>query len=240
MQKRAVLSGRLSFVHTVYPILKVHSTDFFSNIFFFQRPLTRGEEIPQSALFVRVIKQLSTANTILRLVAQHLLLQMHSMSITPECYSGILVKNTPSFRKELGVGYICRFLRFSFSFTSLIPSPILPRDEREKTERTTAQLPANKKCCLLIFSIAIGCLVLAAIPARNPRLSFSIISNYSGHLCVPATCCVFASGLANNLVPILSSRSPSSLLLCSAGSPITLVAFWGALCGSAREKSPIH
>lgn len=46
MQKRAVLSGRLSFVHTVYPILKVHSTDFFSNIFFFQRPLTRGEEIP--------------------------------------------------------------------------------------------------------------------------------------------------------------------------------------------------
>ena len=35
-----------SFVHTVYPIFKVHSSDFFSNIFFFQRPLTRGEEIP--------------------------------------------------------------------------------------------------------------------------------------------------------------------------------------------------
>ena len=64
--KRADLKGRLSFVHTVYPIFKVHSSDFFSNIFFFQRPLTRGEEIPQSALFVRVIKQLSTANTILR------------------------------------------------------------------------------------------------------------------------------------------------------------------------------
>ena len=47
-------------------------------------------------------------------MAQHLLLQMHSMSITPECYSGILVKNTPSFRKGLGVGYICRFLRFSY------------------------------------------------------------------------------------------------------------------------------
>ena len=93
MQKRAVLSGRLSFVHTVYPILKVHSTDFFSNIFFFQRPLTRGEEIPQSALFVRVVEHVSTTKTthstsILRLVAQHLLLQMHSMSITPECYSG--------------------------------------------------------------------------------------------------------------------------------------------------------
>ena len=172
MQKRAVLSGRLSFVHAGYPIFKVHFADFFSNIFFFQRPLTRGEEIPQSALFVRVIKQLSTANTILRLVAQHLLLQMHSMSITPECYSGILVKNTPSFRKGLGVGYICRFLRFSFSFTSLIPSPILPRDEREKTERTTAQLPANKKCCLLIFAIAIGCLVLADFPASSLPVSF--------------------------------------------------------------------
>ena len=94
------------------------------------------------------------------------------MSITPECYSGILVKNTPSFRKGLGVGYICRFLRFSFSFTSLIPCLLPPRDEREKTERTTAQLPANKKCCLLIFAIAIGCLVLAAIPASFPPFSF--------------------------------------------------------------------
>ena len=37
MQKRAVLSGRLSFVHTVYPIFKVHSSDFFSNIFFLSR-----------------------------------------------------------------------------------------------------------------------------------------------------------------------------------------------------------
>ena len=53
MQKRAVLSGRLSFVHTVYPILKVHSTDFFSNIFFFQSPLARGdEEVPRMALRV--------------------------------------------------------------------------------------------------------------------------------------------------------------------------------------------
>ena len=86
------------------------------------------------------------STSILRLVAQHLLLQMHSMSITPECYSGILVKNTPSFRKGLGVGYICRFLRFSFSFTPLIPCLLPPREEREKTERTTAQLPANKKC----------------------------------------------------------------------------------------------
>ena len=131
MQKRAVLSGRLSFVHAGYPIFKVHFADFFSNIFFFQRPLTRGEEIPQSALFVRVIKQLSTANTILRLVAQHLLLQMHSMSITPECYSGILVKNTPSFRKGLGVGYICHLLRF----LSLLPLLYLAFFRRETSGR---------------------------------------------------------------------------------------------------------
>ena len=141
------------------------------------------------------------------------------MSITPECYSGILVKNTPSFRKGLGVGYICRFLRFSFSFTPLIPCLLPPRDEREKTERTTAQLPANKKCCLLIFAIAIGCLVLAAIPARNPRLSSSIIPKIFGISLCPATYYAFANGLANNLVPILSSRSPSSWLSCSAGAP---------------------
>ena len=123
------------------------------------------------------------------------------MSITPECYSGILVKNTPSFRKGLGVGYICCFLRFSFSFTSLIPCLLPPRDEREKTERTTAQLPANKKCCLLIFAIAIGCLVLAAIPASYcpPLFCLSIVSN---NIRVPlrsATRLAFASDLANIL-----------------------------------------
>ncbi len=73
MQKRAVLSGRLSFVHTVYPIFKVHSADFFSNIFFsFNVRLRVGEEIPLSARpsrviykvsahSVRVIKHVSTA-----------------------------------------------------------------------------------------------------------------------------------------------------------------------------------
>ena len=37
MQKRAVLSGRLSFVHAGYPIFKVHFADFFSNIFFLSK-----------------------------------------------------------------------------------------------------------------------------------------------------------------------------------------------------------
>ena len=59
------------------------------------------------------------------------------------------------------------FLKIPISFTSLRSCLIPPREEREMTERTTAQLPANKKCCLLIFAIAIGCLVLAAIPASS-------------------------------------------------------------------------
>ena len=130
------------------------------------------------------------------------------MSITPECYSGILVKNTPSFRKGLGVGYICCFLRFTFSFTFLIPCLLPPREEREKTERTTAQLPANKKCVLLRFALAIGCLVLADFPASS----------------LPVTL----------VHPELPFPFLLAVLLC--GIPETLVAFWGALCGSARES----
>ena len=101
------------------------------------------------------------------------------------------------------------FLRFSFSFTSLIPCLLPPREEREKTERTTAQLPANKKCCLLIFAIAIGCLVLADFPASS----------------LPVTL----------VHPVLPFPFLLAVLLC--GVPKTLVAFWGALCASAREKS---
>ena len=126
---------------------------------------------------------------------------------------------------QLALAQKSTFIKIPISFTSLIPSPILPTDEREKTERTTAQLPSNKKCCLLIFAIAIGCLVLADFTAtKSPPFFVHYPEYYSGHPCIPATCCVFASGLANNLVPILSSRSPSSWLSCSAGSPITLVA----------------
>ena len=119
--------------------------------------------------------------------AQHLLLQMHSISITPECYSGAFSRKST-------------FLKISLLFIFSLPSPILPRDEREKTERTPTQLSANKKCCLLIFAIAIGCLVLADFPASFPPFSFL-----------------------------------SAVMLC--GVPETLVAFWGALCGSTREKS---
>ena len=37
------------------------------------------------------------------------------------------------------------FIKIAHSFTSLIPSPILPTDDREKTDRTPTQLPARKK-----------------------------------------------------------------------------------------------
>ena len=93
------------------------------------------------------------------------------------------------------------FLKIPISFTPLIPCLLPPRDEREKTERTPTQLPANKKCCLLIFAIAIGCLVLAATPASYcpPPFCLSIVSN---NIRVPlrsATRLAFASDLANIL-----------------------------------------
>ena len=99
------------------------------------------------------------------------------------------------------------FIKIPISFTSLIPCHLPPRDEREMTERTPTQLPANKKCCLLIFAIAIGCLVLAAIPASS----------------LPVTL----------VHPVLPFPFLLAVLLC--GVPEMLVAFWGALCGSVRE-----
>ena len=41
------------------------------------------------------------------------------------------------------------FVKIAVSFTSLIPSLILPTDEREKTDRTPTQLPVTRKCCFL-------------------------------------------------------------------------------------------
>ncbi len=41
------------------------------------------------------------------------------------------------------------FIKIAVSFTSLIPSLILPTDDREKSDRTPTQLPVTKKCCFL-------------------------------------------------------------------------------------------
>ena len=118
---------------------------------------------------------------------------------------------------QLALAQKALLLRFSFSFTSLIPSPILPRDEREKTERTTAQLPANKKCCLLIFAIAIGCLVLADFPASSlpvtlvhpvlpfPFLSAVMLSAISRRANLPLLVMRFAVPPARN--PLSSTKN---------------------------------
>ena len=60
------------------------------------------------------------------------------------------------------------FIKISLLSIFSLPSPTLPTDEREMNERTAVQLPALKKCVLLIFAIAFGCLVLAAILASSP------------------------------------------------------------------------
>ena len=49
---------------------------------------------------------------------------------------------TPNHQKVL-------FIKIAVSFPSIIPSLIPPTDDRENTERTTAQLLAYKKCCFL-------------------------------------------------------------------------------------------
>ncbi len=128
---------------------------------------------------------------------------MHSMSITPECYSGAFSRKST-------------FLKIPLLFIFSLPSPILPTEEREKTERTPTQLPALQKCCLLIFAIAMSCLVLAAIPARNPRLSLSIIPKIFGiSLCPPP---VMLLPVVWQITSSLSSHLVPRLLLCSCGS----------------------
>ena len=101
------------------------------------------------------------------------------------------------------------FLRFGF-FRFAIWCAIPPIDDLETTERTPNQLPGNKKCCLLIFAIAIGCLVLADFPASS----------------LPVTL----------VHPVLPFPFLLAVLLC--GLPETLVAFWGALCASVRKILP--
>ena len=72
--------------------------------------------------------------------SQHLPCRCFSLFIAPEWYSGAFSRKST-------------FLKIGFLFIFSLPSPILPTDEREKTDRTTAQLPVTKKCCLLRFPL---------------------------------------------------------------------------------------
>ena len=131
MQKRAVLPGRLSFVHTVYPIFKVHSSDFFSNIFFsmFACFARVGKKFLSS---LRVFSMFWQPKHFCVLRPQHRPCRCFSLFIAPEWYSGAFSRKST-------------FLKIGFLFIFSLPSPILPTDEREKTERTTAQLSVTKK-----------------------------------------------------------------------------------------------
>ena len=112
---------------------------------------------------------------------------------------------------------------------------------RENTEGTPTQLPANKKCCLLIFAISIGCIVLADIPASSlpVTLVYLVLPSHLAVLCsrfrpreflqLLRICLlsriyiwvffVFPSVPFRSLWYIRYCRSPSSWLSCSAGSP---------------------
>ena len=147
---------------------------------------------------------------ICKIAAPTVRLFSYILTFLPLAMRATTVATLPSPRLKGDTTRACAkstFLKIPISFTPLISCLLPPTDEREMTERTTAQLPANKKYCLLIFAIAIGCLVLAAIPASS--LPVTLV-----HLILP--------------FPFLLA-----VLLC--GVPETLVAFLGALCGSVRE-----
>ena len=159
---------------------------------------------------------------------------------------------TPSFRKGPGVGYICCFLRFSFSFTSLIPCLLPPREHRRNSDSTPCQQKVLfvNICHLHWLSSARGyprefpsvpfrslryiwyCrpiwLVLAVPPARILATAscLFIVPNNSGLLRFP---------LRSLLVTLVHPVLPSLLAVLLCGVPETLVAFWGTLCGSTRE-----
>ena len=82
-----------------------------------------GEKFLRS---LRVINQLSTAKTICVLRPQHLPCRCFSLFIAPEWYSGAFSRKST-------------FLKIPISFTPLIPCPVSPRDNREKTERRASQ-----------------------------------------------------------------------------------------------------
>ena len=129
------------------------------------------------------------------------------------------------------------FIKIPISFTPLIPCLLPPTEEREKTERTTAQLPANKKCCLLIFAIAIGCLVLAAIPASKLSLPFVHYPELYSGILAPRHLLCFCQWSGKILASFLSLPLA---VMCSRISPITLLAFCLIIISNTIEFSSLH
>ena len=98
---------------------------------------------------------------------------------------------------------------FLVKILSLFVSLSVPLFHRPMTERTPSQLPVTK--VLFDCSRHRSFFHYPRIPCRCPCVPLGP--------CVPATCCVFATSLANNLVPILSSRSPFLLAVLLCGIP---------------------
>ena len=95
------------------------------------------------------------------------------------------------------------FIKIAVLFPSLIPCLKTPSDDRENTEKTPTQLPASKKALFLIL--------LPKKVVSLPKKVDSFPKNVS-----------FLCPLIPNHIRVFSP-------LNSAGSPITLVALWGAL-----------
>ena len=109
----------------------------FQIFFFFQRPLTRGEEIPQSALFVRVFKHVSSAQTILR------------SSFAASAFRDAFFV----YYFRIIFGYFSQkkvlLLRFPFLCTYPIPLGLKTKEEPKMNQGTPKELPTTKKCFLL-------------------------------------------------------------------------------------------
>ena len=119
-----VLLFRVFFVIPVYIILNIH---FF---------LVMGEKILCSLTPFACLSMFRLPKPYCALRSQHLLSQMHSLSIIPELYSG-------TFPKKV------LLLRFPFPCTFPIPLGLKTKEEPKTNQRTPKELPTIKKCFLL-------------------------------------------------------------------------------------------
>ena len=119
-----VLLFRVFFVIPLYIILNIH---FF---------LVMGEKILCSLTPFACLSMFRLPKPYCALRSQHLLSQMHSLSIIPELYSGTFPK------KAL-------LLRFPFPCTYPIPLGLKTKEEPRMNQGTPKERPTTQKCFLL-------------------------------------------------------------------------------------------
>ena len=96
------------------------------------------------------------------------------------------------------------FIKIALSFTSLIPCLIPPTDDRETTERTPTQLPANKKCFFLRLLSFTGCL----IPEKVVSLPKKVDS-------FPKIVDSFPKSVVLSTRPLNKNRTKNAIFICS-------------------------